>query len=873
MRSLAESIKAAASDEIEKARERHLSGCDPFDVVTALSDGVDRIVLGLFEELIGDDRDRVALIAVGGYGRRELCPRSDVDLLFVRDAESDPERVERMVRALWDGGFQLGHAVRTPEESYAFMCDDLATANAMLEARLLGGSRGLHEAFLRSGPERYRRTRGAAFIAAKLELLRRSIEDPGRTIHVVEPNLKEGACTLRDIQRVLWIESMRRGGGVGFGSLQEGGGLPADEVDSLKDAYGFYLRLRCDIHFANRAKQDILERDAALRTARNLGYGAGGDDKAAVEALMGDYYRHARSVYRFLRLYLEAGARRTGFFRRLVRKLTANPVTPWLSVEDGLLSLSGNPAAEGSGEGVAVEERILETFFLAQERGLRLSEALCDWIRREAARIDPELFQAPEAIRVFRRILQRGAGSGRILKALHETEVLGRVLPEFGSLTCLVSYDGHHQFTVDEHTLRALEELDRIESDPSYPEEELRAVLREVKDPLPLRMALLLHDTGKAAPGDHSVSGTEAARRICEKLGLEPRVTETVDFLIYRHLELYRVSGLRDFNEEGVIESLAKLVETEERLRMLYLLTYVDIVSVGPGTWTRWKGAQLLDVYQRTLIHLRTGTPVGDALETRLERAGLQGDELRRVFEHCDLMGASSYAREILPERMVEHLRLVEAFRSRGETQATLQRRVGYDEIAFCGADRSRLFADLTGLLFSEGLNVLGAQIHSRSDGVVIDIFGVEVADALQLGMEERVERIRKKLRRIESKRHMVEDFIRQRTQSYLPRRWRRPLFGPSVTFDDEISPRHTVIEVSAGDRPGLLYDLAQEIHRLGLDLRTAKVTTLLDRAHDAFYVLERDGRKVDNPARRMEIASGLKAQAEKPAAVLRRGG
>jgi [protein-PII] uridylyltransferase len=871
MRSLAETIKAAASEEIEKAHERHRSLDDPFEVVAGLSDGVDRIVLGLFDDIVGGEKDRVALVAVGGYGRRELCPRSDVDLLFVRDPGSDGERVERMVRALWDGGFQLGHAVRTPEETFAYMCDDLTTANAMLEARFLGGSRGLYDAFLRNGPERYRRTRRDAFIASKREVLRKSIEDPGRTIYVVEPNLKEGACTLRDIQRVLWIENMRRGGSGSFGALFAEGRLPADELGHLRDAYGFYLRLRCDIHFSNKVKQDILERDAALGTARNLGYGRGQDDQAALESLMGDYYRHARRVYRFLRFYLEAGARRKGFFRRLFRKLSAKPVTPHLSAEEGRLTLIGDPAADGRGKGMGMHEFILEVFLRAQEESLRLSETLCDWIRREASRLDPALFQTPEAIRILRRILQRGTESGRILKALHETEVLGRVLPEFGSLTCLVSYDGHHQFTVDEHTLRALEELDRIESDPEYPEDEFRGIFAEVKDPLPLRMALLLHDTGKAAPGDHSVSGTEASRRICEKLGLEPRVTEVVDFLIYRHLELYRVSGLRDFNEEGVIESLAKLVETEERLRMLYLLTYVDIVSVGPGTWTHWKGAQLAEVYQRTLIHLRTGTPVGDTLEIQLQRAGLEGGMLERVVEHCNLMGPS-YVREILPERMLYHLRLVQEFQAKSEMQAALQRRVGYDEITFCGADRARLFADLTGLLFSEGLNVLGAQIYSRTDGTVLDLFQVEVADTLQLSTEERVDRIRKKLRRIESKRQVVEDFIRQRTQSYLPRRWRIPLFGPSVTFDNESSPRHTVIEVSAGDRPGLLYDLAHEIHRLGLDLRTAKVSTLLDRAHDAFYVLERDGRKVDNPARRTEIVAGLKSQAEKPAAALRRG-
>jgi [protein-PII] uridylyltransferase len=321
-----------------------------------------------------------------------------------------------------------------------------------------------------------------------------------------------------------------------------------------------------------------------------------------------------------------------------------------------------------------------------------------------------------------------------------------------------------------------------------------------------------------------------------------------------------------------VVQSLARLVGTEERLKMLYLLTYIDIVSVGPGTWTRWKGAQLSELYQKTLIHLRAEEQVPppiESLDVALVTAGLDEEDRMKVMEHCEKMGTPGYTRETLPEKMLFHARLVEKFVATNETQVAVESFVGYHEVTFCGGDRPRLFADLTGVLFSEGLNLLGARLFSRADGVVLDLFQVEVADTVQVGIEERVERIRRKLRRIESGAEGVEDFIRQRARTYRMKRWRKPLYGPSVSYDNESSGASTVIEVSAGDRPGLLYDLAMGLHRLGLDVRTAKVSTLADRAHDVFYVVERDGRKIDSSGRRNEVAQALIAQVQSPTSVL----
>ena len=847
----------------EAALELHRRGEDPFRVTAALSAGFDSVLRDLFAEHLRGEEENVALVAVGGYGRRELCPHSDIDILFVRRGESASAAIGKMVLALWDSGAQLGHAVRTPGECLKFMLDDLTTANTMLESRHLAGSEKLYAQFRSQACQRYRRRRADSFIHAKLKLLHGSIDPPQRTIYVIEPNVKEGMCGLRDIQRVLWIEDMRAEG-AGFDGLLSLNRFSKKEVAGLRDAYGFYLRLRCELHFSNNVHQDILERDTVLVIARNLGYGDGVDDKAAVERLMGDYYRHARNVYRFLRLYLQTDTRGRSPIERILRWLRARKVNPHLSLYKERLYLAKKPP-EG-----ASPETILEVFSIAQERDARISEALCSWIRRRLSSLDADFAHIPDIARGFRAFL-RGRHVGRILKTMHATGFLDRVLPEFGKLDCLVNFDGHHQFTVDEHTLKTLEELDRIGS-PDYPERPFQQILLEIKDHLPLRIALLLHDVGKAIPGEHSVSGTEAATLICERLGLDAKTIETVDFLIYHHLELFRVSELRDFTDDKVIEALARLVGSEERLKMLYLLTYVDIVSVGPGTWTQWKGAQLAELYERTLIHLSTGPSQGENLEVVLSAAGLSDDERVRVHEHCRLMGAPTYAREVLPERMVLHVKLVERFRIEKVVQVETEGFVGYHEVTFCGADRPRLFADLAGVLYSEGLSVLGARIFSRSDGVVIDIFQVEVADTVNLPVEERVGHLRRKIRRVEAGQESIEGLVLQRSRSYRGRRWPKPLFGPKVTFDNEISETASVIEVSAGDRPGLLYDLATALHRLGLDVRAAKVSTLTDRAHDVFYVTDGQGRKIEDPERRSVVSQTLFTQAQRTVADLASG-
>lgn len=851
-------IKSDVSQLLRVALERHRRGDDPFLVVDGLSVGIDGVLRQLFLQTIGDAQDRVAMVAVGGYGRREMCPRSDVDLLFLVGKSMPGGRIERLVRLLWDGGFQLGQSVRSPADCFKFMVDDPITAAAMLENRPIAGSDALYRRFLAQAVQRYRKRRGEAFARAKFEQLRESLFGDGRTIYVLEPHLKDGCACLRDIQRVLWIENMRRGLAC-FEDLGRDGMFPEDRVRALRAAYGFYLRTRCELHFHSGLKLDILERDSHLDVARALGYT--GSPKSMVEQLMGDYYRHARRTYRFLRHYLETGTRGRQFFRKLAHKLVGGTEHPTLVRSGGFLfPRDATPPAKSF-------EGILRLFLHAHETGMRLSESLTERIRQAVEGGRMSLDRSPAVFEIFNRILREGPYVGRSLKAMHEAGVLTRVLPEFRGIEGLVSFDGHHHFTVDEHTLRTLEELDRIELGSESVPEGFHAVFRQIPDPLPLRLALLLHDVGKGIPGEpHAISGSQAAEIIGERLGIDDEERDTVRFLVYHHLRMFAVSESRDYTDPRVLDRFASLVRTPERLRMLYVMTYIDVASVGPGTWTGWKEVQLAELYERTMeeLRLREGKEprVGQTLAELVEGAELNPEKRRRVIEHASMFADGAYAREILPEHMGSHLDLVDALRKDGVVQVGGHDYGDYQEIIVCTRDRAQLFADLTGVLYAEGLNLLGARVFSRLDGIALDVFYVEAADGARVSIDRRVERIRDRLRQIDAKQIVVEDLIRQWTRSYRFRRMRgggEDLYGCRVAFDNDSSGRYTVVDVTTRDRPGLLYDLASTIARLGLDLRSAKVSTLTDRAHDVFYVVEADGHKVVNPARMREIEQTLR--------------
>jgi [protein-PII] uridylyltransferase len=852
----AELLKDGLASARAEAFMRHRGGEDVRRVVEGLSDAMDSLLRPLLQDLAANANTEMAVFAVAGYGRREICPQSDLALLFLVDSPEGAGGVEPLAGLLRKAGLPIVHSASRPEECLAAMQEEAVTAAALLEARHLSGSerllrrfQGILSRFVKS-PE--------AFVAAGLESLRESLAGPNRTIFVTEPHLKEGTACLWDLQRIRWIERMRRGAvDAKIEDLSSQGDHALDQVRRLTEAYDFYLRVRCELHFVERLAQDLLTQESQGEVARGLGY-----PEPSAQRLLEDYHRHSFAVLTFARQYLETAGQGRRFLSKLRSRFFSSRVSPFLSLLDGRLYL----AAEPPGPGEQVPAQILSVFTAAQSRNAELSESLAAWIRARTADASLDFARSPEVEPLFLELLAGGRNVGRLLTRMHETGVLARIIPEFGPLSGLVKLDGHHQFTVDEQTLRALRELDRVEADAGHPEREIVELLAAIPDRLPLRLALLLRNLGMAAAGGGGAGEAPPAVLICERLGLDAETIQTVEHLLYHRFLMLKYSERTDFTVDQVVESFARLMENPERLALHYLFSYFELHSMGQGVWTAWKGAQLYDLYQRTLIVLKTGSlPAGGNLEEALAAAGIEGERARKVLDHCALMENQAYCRETIPERMAYHLDLVEKHLASGAMQVGLDVQVGHSEITFCGSDRPGLFADLTGVLLSEGLDILGARIFSRQDRVAIDVFQVEVADRLPVAMAQRVESLRRKIDRIGRNEVSVEDLIAERARRHpFPGRAASPL-PPKVTFDNELSPNCTVIEVDAPDRTGLLHALASTLSALGLDLRAARVSTLIDRAHDAFYVVLPGAGKVLDGATQEKTSKALLASILRP--------
>ncbi|MBN1420018.1 MAG: [protein-PII] uridylyltransferase [Planctomycetes bacterium] len=838
----------AAAREVLRRKNRE---GDPLEAARGFSAAIDGMVRGLFRATLGEaDPHGVALLALGGYGRAELAPFSDVDVLLLIDPRADVAPIETFVRALWDMGLEPSTAVRSIDEtSGAMACDD-RTATTILESRRIAGDAALDRDLRERAIPAFLREHGGAYAAIKRGRLADSMRACERMPFRGEPRLKEGPAGLRDVQRILWIERAR--GRAGTLDDLAGSGLPPDRVEALRAAYTFLVRVRCELQLVVGLRQDTLEFPAQGAIAGALGF-APVEGRPAEEILVEACVRHAREIHRAGRLYLEiledagmpaeasAGA---------ARILPAGVILAGGAVR--VRKPRPAPAPFDPAE-------ILEPFLVAQEHGVGLTPGACEEIRLRAADLPDSLADDPEAARTFLEMARR-PGFGRVATALAETGILERIIPAFRAIAGRIELDGYHECPADEHTLAALRELDRLASRADHEEPSIRAALLEIRRPEILRLAVLFHDIGKARPGPHAARGGEIAERACERLGLDRRGIAGVRFLVHHHLEMNHTAQRRDFHERPAIEAFAGLVEDVERLRALYVLTYVDIRSVAGRAWTPWKGVELARLYDETRTFLAAGRLPDPTrwFEEELARRDTPEDERARLRRHVASLGGARYAREHRIETIVRHADLCGRI---GTVAAAVEFEAapGAAEVAVATRDRPGLFADLVGLLSARGLTILSARVHSRDDGVALDIFHVAPGDGLRIPIEDRLYGFREDLTGLEAgattvQRRLAEARRRIRTP---PRpALRRP---PAIRFDADPSAEATVIEIVAADRLGLLHDLASALSAEGLDIRTARVATLATLAVDTFYVLDREGRPIVKPRDRARIEEALR--------------
>ncbi len=841
--------------ETERLRIRHRMGMGGADIAAGRSYLVDLVICRVCQlaaaELTPADAaevGQVSVIALGGYGRRELAPYSDIDLLFLHPGK--PSRavkpfVEQVLYILWDLGLTVGHSFRSVGECIGMGRNDLHSRTAMAEARPITGNEALAKQLTREldGAIYSNKKETEVFFTAMRAELAARYEKFGRAVCLQEPNVKESAGGLRDLHAVLWAGRARYGCR-GLDELREKDLISGADYAVARRAYDYLLRVRNEAHFATGRKTDLLSLDLQPQIATNLGVKPK-HGLAPSEALMREYYRRAHELHQFSESFLvRVGGMQRPNWRWFGARAERRGA---FEIRDGKLYAKGE-AADFHPTGA----RLMEIFSVAQHDSIGVSDELKVAVRGNLRLVDRSFRASREASRAFLRTLGQPGKVASTLRAMHDTGFLGRFLPEFARVTFLVQHDFYHRFTVDEHTLTAIDALDEAVNvqDPSFAR--FKEAMRGVGDPSTLYLGMLLHDIGKGLGGGHVAKGVRIAERICSRLGLDEEATAGVVFLVENHLVMSRLSQRRDIAEPALIEGFVSTVGSLERLNMLLLLTYADHRGVGPGIWNDWKGSLLFDLYDEARYQLTGGRGRRDRdrsaeLRHRIVEELVSEFPRSEVERHLAMLPVR-YLRTTDTDAVVRHLHLVKELAGH---RLVADWRIGADksftELTVSAQDRTGLFAAMAGALTGSGINILSVDVYTREDGYVLDTFKLtDIVEAGPVG-EERWKKVEADLRAAVSGQFDVAAAV-ERWRARAPRRGvrrgYRPI-SPSVRFDGTSSADKTVVEVRAEDELGLLYKIASTLSGVGLDIHFAKIATEKSHALDVFYVTDSRGDKL----------------------------
>jgi len=839
---------------VETAR---LLGAITDEVISALYDFT---TVHVFRARNPTQAERIALMAVGGYGRGALAPYSDIDLLFVRpykEAAHTESVIEFMLYALWDLGFKVGHASRTVAECIKLSRADMTIRTSILEARYLTGERTLADELRRRFRDEVVKGTGAEFVAAKLKERDERHAKAGTSRFMVEPNVKEGKGGLRDLHTLFWIAQYLHPIDGVEGAMRMGV-FDGRETRAFIRSFDFLEAVRAHLHFTTGRPEERLTFDVQPEVAQRMGYHdrpRGGDNTPAVESFMRRYFLIAKEVGLLTRAFaakLEAEhlkAAPKGLSRFIPARLTRVPLAePGFMLDGGRLSVNGPETFDRD------PVNLLRLFKIADARDIDLHPDALTSATRKLGLITSKVRRDPVASEIFLDILAGARKPMRTLELMNEAGVLGRYLPEFGHIVAQMQFNMYHSYTVDEHTLRAVGIINDIDAGRLGADHPLAtAIMPLIEDRDALFLAMLLHDTGKGLVGGQEKAGARTARQACERLGLERHRVDLVAWLVEHHLVMSDYAQKRDVGDPATVAAFAAIVDTPERLRMLLVLTIADIRAVGPGVWNGWKGQLLRELYGATEAVFRGGRTSDAAGVARRRQEAIAFDartSLARDRPDARAWAASledAYFATATSEEQRAHFALFQRAESQGGAAAEARWRAGAaTEILVAARDRQGLFADLAMAIATLGGNVLSARIFTSRDDSALDIF--QIQDANGRPFAEDNSRLADKLT------DALEDAAAGRMTAlkigvYDLGRASAFAIASSVVIDNEASSISTVIETSGRDRPGLLATLARTLSDAQLSIQSAHIENHGERAVDAFYVVDASGGKLRTPA------------------------
>jgi [protein-PII] uridylyltransferase len=863
-------IRAVLLAKRDEVRSAHRAGADGWTTCSSLSQGTDAVLRIAFSRGIPSDlQERCAVFATGGYGRRELCPHSDIDIMVLIDSQAESEHlhgaVKHFLHLLWDAGLDVGHSVRTLEEALALHGRSHDAWTAMLESRFLCGNAQLVDTFHAAVSKRIGEGKDPWFIRGVFGDMQARHDRFGSSVKLLEPNIKKSAGGLRDMHMVFWLH---RGADPAYlfrlpddrpatliflDHLRRRGDLDEGDVREIHEALGFLFRTRHEMHYERDGLNDTLEYALQRDVAAALGFGAQAELRS-VEVFMAAYYRHARLVH--------------GVHRRLSQRFR-EMIEPAVHAGDDAAIRLG-PLRIGETR-ITLEpdvrviddpDVIFEALALIAEKGSEPDFRVQGAIARGRDHLTEEHRHRPSVIAAFRRILRSGR-AGMVMRLMNDLDLLGWFIPPFGDLISFFQHNVYHYFTADEHTLIAIANAEKLAGEESP----LGEAYRGLPDRETMVLAVLLHDIAKPlGVADHEVTGVAVAGRVLDDLGMSA-ASPAVGFLIRHHLVMEQTAFRRNVHDPATIREFAARFDRPELLDYLYVLTYADLSAVNISVWTQWKAAMLHDLYRRTsevlrrnlhgaeidryhqLQHEQTVATLTDALARRIPA--------EEVTAHLQGMNNDAYQAAFSPDDIAAH---IEAGRLTKDVTTLFAHRGAFTEVTVIARDAPFALSRLCAVLAANDANIFDANIFTRSDGVIIDRFRVSATLTRQQLEPVACEKIAGEIQGLVAGRIDVNTLFREHH-----RKWRRRSRGvnnPNIRTDVafEESPGYTIIDVYAPDSVGFLYRVTETISRLDLNIMFAKIATRVDGIVDSFYVLERGGGPVVDADRRKHIGTQILA-------------
>jgi [protein-PII] uridylyltransferase len=869
-----ETYKLWLEQEDRKLSELHLSQSSGKKVVMARSNTIDQLLkhmfdydLSAFEAEYGKLPFSIGILALGGYGRAEMCPFSDVDIMFLY-----PEKVrekilpkfqtiftEQILYMLWDLGFKVGHSTRTIKQAMEEAKSDVLSKNAMLESRLVAGSQSLYNIFEKAY-KHFCEKQIQQYIVDRLRDQKDRRIKYGDTVLIQEPDIKNGVGGLRDYQSLLWMGQIKLGSSK-LKEMVEHGYLSKEERSKLRKAYDFLLRTRNEVHFQSKRLTDLMTFELQYETAKTFNYPQD-DPLKQVEAFMRDYYKHAQNIYKLSllleqRLAIVEPERTTVSFREVIKSRRME--RPRLM--DGFMVRGKELTHENRNVFKDDPLRLIRVFRHCQQLNLQLDFNLRNLISKSLHLVDESVVNSPEANKTFRAILSELGNVFPTLYLMHDIGVLGKFMPEFEKLTCLVQHEYYHRYTIDFHVLNTIKQLDNVLIESTKDLRFYREEFHKLDDPSELYLILLLHDIGKGVGiKGHDKVGAEISKPILHRMDIDPGLHEEILFIISNHLEMARFWQHHDIDDPQNIQSFANKVENQKQLSLLFIHTYCDARGTSSSLWNSYKDMLHHRLFAATKAHLSGKQSLENELRKKktmiyenLLNLKIEDISQEEIHAHCNLLPERYFVHNSI-EEIITHIKLINKFVisiNEAESVAALAPVIdwtddfnrGHTAVTIVTWDRAGLFHRLAGSFSLAGLNIVSAKAINRMDHITIDTFYVCDAKGGIVQSKSAHETFEQCLNMAVVKNKDLTKAILEMSKSKKPvslfksDRHSHTPFPQSIDVYKEIELEKTVVEVEAYDKIGLLYFLGKEIYEQGYDMTFARIATERNIAVDTFYI------------------------------------